>query len=136
MTLYSSFMRSVAALTGWRRAPRAPIRRARSNLQLRCNVSAGTSAVDFVTFRFVSFDAVATVSDSSETSALQGDFLLAGIASGRQRAVDVEAVERRLSGERASRERIKMLMLVVIGTVIPWQRPLLWMAVIRSTRTH
>lgn len=121
----------MATLTGLRRPQQALIRRARSSVQVCCNLSAGTSAVDFVEFGFVSFDGVESGSDLSETSALQDGFLLAGIASGRQRAVDVEVVERRLSGERASRERIKMLMLVVIGTVIPWQRPLLWMAVIR-----
>jgi hypothetical protein len=68
-------------------------------VQVCCNVSAGTRAVDFVDFRFVSFDGVAAVSNSSETPALQSDLLLAEIASGRKRAVDVKTVEGRLSGE-------------------------------------
>ncbi len=126
----------MATLTGLRRAQRAPIRHARSSVQVCCNVSAGTCAVDFVDFRFVSFDGVAAVPDSSETSALQGDFLLAGIAGGRKRAVDGKTVEGRLSGERASRVRIKMLMLVTIGMVITRSWPLLLIAVIRSTRTR
>ena len=89
-TLYSSFMTSLAALTGLRREQRAPVRRARSNVQVRCNVSAGTCPVDFVEFRFVSFDSVEAGSDSSGTFALRGDFPFGEIASGRKRVVHVE----------------------------------------------
>ena len=76
------------------------------------------------------------VSDSSANDILQGEFLFAGIAGGRECAVDVKAVGRRASGERAFCEPIMMLMLVVIGMVIPWSSPLLRRAVIHSTHAH
>jgi hypothetical protein len=76
------------------------------------------------------------VSNSSENVTLQGGFLFTEIAGGRKCAMDVNAVGSRASGGRACCEPIMMLMLVVIGTVIPWSSPLLRTAVLRSIHTR